>query len=72
MTLASFEEILFVVSGMAMNGCFFLGELPAWLAETEFGTKVRLLYFLNCIYSYSSCFFVKEHMSCWLVSVVAV
>ncbi|XVE73340.1 hypothetical protein DITRI_Ditri11bG0109800 [Diplodiscus trichospermus] len=39
MTLASFEEILFIVSGMAMNGCLFLGELPAWLAETEFGVK---------------------------------
>ncbi|XP_021280859.1 uncharacterized protein LOC110414120 isoform X2 [Herrania umbratica] len=39
MTLASFEEILFLVSGMAMNGCLFLGELPAWLAETEFGTR---------------------------------
>ncbi|XVF32786.1 hypothetical protein REPUB_Repub17cG0112600 [Reevesia pubescens] len=39
MTLASFEEILFIVGGMAMNGCLFLGELPAWLADTEFGTK---------------------------------
>ncbi|EOX95103.1 S-adenosyl-L-methionine-dependent methyltransferases superfamily protein [Theobroma cacao] len=39
MTLASFEEILFLVSGMAMNGCLFLGELPAWLAETELGTR---------------------------------
>lgn len=40
MTLASFEEILFVVSGLAMNGCIFLGELPAWLTETDIGIKV--------------------------------
>ncbi|KAB2605125.1 hypothetical protein D8674_004842 [Pyrus ussuriensis x Pyrus communis] len=39
MTLANFEDILLTVSGLAMNGCFFLGELPAWLAETEIGTK---------------------------------
>ncbi|KAM2672614.1 hypothetical protein EV1_008281 [Malus domestica] len=39
MTLASFEDILLTVSGLAMKGCFFLGELPAWLAETEIGTK---------------------------------
>ncbi|KAL6271851.1 uncharacterized protein Pyn_33966 [Prunus yedoensis var. nudiflora] len=39
MTLASFEDILLTVSGSAMNGCFFLGELPAWLAETEIGIK---------------------------------
>ncbi|KAG6647897.1 hypothetical protein CIPAW_07G109800 [Carya illinoinensis] len=39
MTLASFEEVLFSVSNMATNGSFFLGELPAWLAETEIGIK---------------------------------
>ncbi|TYI68491.1 hypothetical protein E1A91_D08G092000v1 [Gossypium mustelinum] len=39
MTLASFKEILLTVSGMAMDGCLFLGELPAWLAETKIGTK---------------------------------
>ncbi|GAV66958.1 LCM domain-containing protein [Cephalotus follicularis] len=39
MTLASFEEILFIISNLAMNGCFFFGELPAWLAETEIGIK---------------------------------
>ena len=59
MTLASFEEILFIVSGMAMNGCLFLGELPAWLAETEFGTKVSFLYFHNSIYSYLNCFSLR-------------
>ncbi len=43
-TLANFEEILFIVSNLAMNGCVFLGELPAWLAETEIGIKVSMLY----------------------------
>lgn len=44
MTLASFEEVLFSVSNMAMNGSFFLGELPSCLAETEIGIKVSLLF----------------------------
>lgn len=44
MTLASFEEVLCIVSNLAINGCFFLGELPAWLVETETGMKVSLLY----------------------------
>lgn len=44
MTLASFEEVLSTVSNLAINGCFFLGELPAWLVETEIGIKVSLLY----------------------------
>ncbi|GLT47191.1 hypothetical protein SLA2020_209030 [Shorea laevis] len=39
MTLASFAEILFAISGLAMNGSFFLEELPTWLAETEVGMK---------------------------------
>ncbi|KAJ4849283.1 hypothetical protein Tsubulata_021556 [Turnera subulata] len=39
MTLASFEELLFSISSLAMNGSLFLGELPAWLAETEVGIK---------------------------------
>ncbi|KAA8543088.1 hypothetical protein F0562_021417 [Nyssa sinensis] len=39
MTLASFEEILFIISSLAMKGCLFLGELPTWLAETEVGIK---------------------------------
>ncbi|KAF8387873.1 hypothetical protein HHK36_026535 [Tetracentron sinense] len=39
MTLESFKEILFIVSSLAMKECFFLGELPAWLAETEIGFK---------------------------------
>lgn len=42
MTLANFKEILSIVSSLAMNGCLFLGELPAWLAETEIGVKVSL------------------------------
>ncbi|XP_015577198.1 O-methyltransferase 1, chloroplastic isoform X2 [Ricinus communis] len=38
-TLASFEEILLIVGSLAMNGSLFVGELPAWLAETEIGSK---------------------------------
>ncbi|CAK9175332.1 unnamed protein product [Ilex paraguariensis] len=41
MTLASFEEFLSIVSNLAMKGCLLLGELPAWLAETEVGIKVN-------------------------------
>lgn len=44
MTLANFEDILLLASSLAMSGCHFLGEMPAWLTQTEFGTKVRLLY----------------------------
>nr|GMD66737.1 putative S-adenosyl-L-methionine-dependent methyltransferase [Ipomoea batatas] len=35
MNLASFKDILCLVSNLAMKGCFFLGELPIWLAETD-------------------------------------
>lgn len=45
MTLASFKEILYLVSGLATKGCLFMGELPVWLAETEVGIKVTFLYF---------------------------
>ncbi|KAK9164691.1 hypothetical protein Syun_005593 [Stephania yunnanensis] len=38
-TLASFKEILLVVCSLASKGCKFIGELPAWLVETEIGTK---------------------------------
>ena len=49
MNLRNFEEILLLVSSLAMNGCFFLGELPAWLAETDIANKVGspvLIFFL--------------------------
>ncbi|XP_010259529.1 PREDICTED: uncharacterized protein LOC104598930 [Nelumbo nucifera] len=39
MTMAKFTEILFIVSSLAMKGCLFLGELPAWLVEAEVGIK---------------------------------
>ncbi|XP_057994979.1 O-methyltransferase 1, chloroplastic isoform X2 [Hevea brasiliensis] len=54
MTLASLEEILFIVSSLAMNGCLLLGELPALLAETEIGRKsstekwIDKLFMTNC------------------------
>ena len=43
MTLAGFEELVSVVSSLAMKGCLFLGELPALLAETEAGSNVSFL-----------------------------
>lgn len=39
MTLASLEEILIIVSSLAMKGSLLLGELPEWLAETEVGIE---------------------------------
>ncbi|KAL8513429.1 hypothetical protein ACS0TY_012770 [Phlomoides rotata] len=39
MTLANFKDVLDLVSSLAMKGCFFLGELPSWLVETEIGIK---------------------------------
>lgn len=41
MTLASFNELLCIIGSLAVNGSLFVGELPAWLAETEIGNKVR-------------------------------
>lgn len=42
MNLASFKDILSVVSNLAMKGCLFLGEIPVWLAETEVADLVSL------------------------------
>ncbi|XP_043711066.1 O-methyltransferase 1, chloroplastic [Telopea speciosissima] len=39
LNLASFNEILFIISSLAMKGSLILGELPIWLTETEVGTK---------------------------------
>nr|XP_043621015.1 O-methyltransferase 1, chloroplastic [Erigeron canadensis] len=39
LNLASFKEILFIASNLAMKGCVFSGELPLWLTETEVGIK---------------------------------
>lgn len=44
MTLRSFEEILLVVSCLAMNGSFFVGELPSWLQNTDIGIKVSFFF----------------------------
>ena len=43
MTLANFEEVLSMISCLAMKGSLFVGELPAWLSEAELETKVSLL-----------------------------
>lgn len=66
MTLASFEDMLLTVSGSAMNGCFFLGELPAWLAETEIGIKVSLL--ISSVFQCLNCFSLskKKCTTCFL------
>ncbi|KAK7284643.1 hypothetical protein RJT34_19393 [Clitoria ternatea] len=39
MTLANFEEILSIISSLAMKGSLFVGELPAWLFETGMEIK---------------------------------
>lgn len=38
-TLVDFEDVLFIVSSLAMKGSYFLGELPSWLAETEIKSR---------------------------------
>ncbi|XP_061968095.1 O-methyltransferase 1, chloroplastic isoform X2 [Populus nigra] len=50
MTLANFKEILLVASSLAMSGCLFLGELPAWLAETEIGIKPSAEKWMNKLF----------------------
>ncbi|KAL1369259.1 hypothetical protein AAHE18_02G183000 [Arachis hypogaea] len=35
MTLANFEEVLSMLSSLAMEGSFFLGELPTFLSDAE-------------------------------------
>ncbi|KAI4369596.1 hypothetical protein MLD38_018021 [Melastoma candidum] len=39
--LAMFKEVLAMVSGMITNGCFLMGELPSWLAETDLAPDVH-------------------------------
>lgn len=41
MTLDNFEDVLSMVTSLAMKGCFFVGELPGWLAEKGTETKVN-------------------------------
>lgn len=41
MTLANFEDVLSMVSSLAMKGGVFVGELPGWLAETGIGTEAQ-------------------------------
>ncbi|KAG6426850.1 hypothetical protein SASPL_111085 [Salvia splendens] len=38
-TLSNFQDILSMVSALAMKGSFIFGELPSWLVKTETGTK---------------------------------
>ncbi|KAK7337452.1 hypothetical protein VNO77_18028 [Canavalia gladiata] len=39
MTLANFEEVLSMISSLAVKGSLFMGELPVWLAETDIEIK---------------------------------
>ncbi|KAJ1412613.1 S-adenosyl-L-methionine-dependent methyltransferase [Sesbania bispinosa] len=39
MTLANFEEVLSLISTLAMKGSFFVGEFPAWLVERDIEIK---------------------------------
>uniref|UniRef100_A0A1D1XRX6 Putative S-adenosyl-L-methionine-dependent methyltransferase MSMEG_1480 n=1 Tax=Anthurium amnicola TaxID=1678845 RepID=A0A1D1XRX6_9ARAE len=50
MTLASFTEILSVVSSLAMKGCIFVGELPERLADTEMGSEVSAQKWMDKIF----------------------
>lgn len=40
MTLSNFEEVLSMISTLAMKGSLFVGELPALLAERDVEIKV--------------------------------
>lgn len=42
MTLAKFEEVLSMISTLAMKGSFLVGELPAWLIERDIEVKASL------------------------------
>ncbi|XP_057535926.1 O-methyltransferase 1, chloroplastic [Amaranthus tricolor] len=39
-TLANFEDVLCAVGSLAMKGSLVIGELPAWLAGTDFEQKI--------------------------------
>ncbi|OIV90969.1 hypothetical protein TanjilG_16929 [Lupinus angustifolius] len=39
MTLSIFEDVLSMISSLAMKGSFFVGELPVWLSEAEIKNK---------------------------------
>lgn len=41
--LEKLKEILCIVSNLATNGSLLLGELPTWFADSEVGSKVRIL-----------------------------
>ena len=49
MTVANFEDVLLMISSLAMKGSFFVGELPVWFADidTEIIVSLQLVYFLG-------------------------
>lgn len=44
MTMTSLEDILSIVSSLAMEGCIFMGELPGMLLGAELGDMVGLVH----------------------------
>ncbi|QCE12979.1 S-adenosyl-L-methionine-dependent methyltransferase [Vigna unguiculata] len=50
MTLANFEEVLSMISSLAMKGSLFLGELPACLAETDPEIKSNIRQWLDKLF----------------------
>ncbi|KAJ0975302.1 hypothetical protein J5N97_017267 [Dioscorea zingiberensis] len=50
MTFASLNDVLFLVSSLAMKGCVFLGELPGWLIGTEFGNMAAAQKWLESLF----------------------
>ncbi|KAF9603617.1 hypothetical protein IFM89_037116 [Coptis chinensis] len=50
MTLACFMDILLTVNNLAAEGCYFIGELPAWLTETEVVSKPDTLKWIDKLF----------------------
>ncbi|XP_052112970.1 O-methyltransferase 1, chloroplastic isoform X2 [Arachis duranensis] len=50
MTLANFEEVLSMLSSLAMEGSFFLGELPTFLSDAETDIKSNTKPWLNKLF----------------------
>ncbi|KAM7254687.1 hypothetical protein ACFE04_019928 [Oxalis oulophora] len=51
MNLANFENILFAVSSLAAKGSIFVGEIPAWFAETEIELKLSTQKWMEKLFS---------------------
>ncbi|KAK6941000.1 Methyltransferase Ppm1/Ppm2/Tcmp [Dillenia turbinata] len=49
-TLVNFEEMLYVVSSLAVKGSLFIGELPVWPKEAEVGMKSNTKTWMNQLF----------------------